>query len=127
MLMSKMGRASGTFGRWRREVRLFWRVRVYLCLFGWMQFLLGNIYATDCLLLPFLTTLLPLNLSLMVGSRTCLICAYGGVIVTWLFLTNYGQRLASSVFVLFLWVMRNMCRDVLGFLVLFPCLHRPIL
>src|SRR5271168_4841020 len=28
MLMSKMGRASGTFRRWRREVRLFWRVRV---------------------------------------------------------------------------------------------------
>src|ERR1700678_949631 len=64
---------------------------------------------------------------------------------------SYGRRLASSVFVLFLWVMRNivkdgaletymggihfqmmlfsmkMCQDILGFLVLFPCLHRPIL
>src|ERR1700678_3659036 len=64
---------------------------------------------------------------------------------------SYGRRLASSVFVLFLWVMRNivkdgaletyvggihlrmmlfsmkMCRDILGFLVLFPCLHQPIL
>src|ERR1700678_3717834 len=116
-----------------------------------MPFLLGNIYATDCLLLPFLMMLLLLNLLLMVGSQTCLICAYGGAIVTWLFLMNYGQRLASSVFVLFLWVMRNivkdgvletymggihlrmmlfsmkMCQDILGFLVLFPCLHQPIL
>ena len=75
--------------------------------FGWMQFLLGSIYATVSLLPLCRMMSLHMSWSPTVRNQTCPIFRSGGAIVMWQSLMSCILKLALRDLGRFLWAMRN--------------------